>query len=143
MKYINIITGVSIYALLLLSLTSCQDILNTDPKEVVESANNFQNVYDADNAIWGLYGKVSNLAENVVVLNELRADLMDVTPNSTLDQVEINNHTETGANSYCDPTAFYEVILNANTIQTNLNKMLAEKKISSNCGAREVCAASR
>jgi hypothetical protein len=130
MKYINIITGVSIYALLLLSLTSCQDILNTDPKEVVESANNFQNVYDADNAIWGLYGKVSNLAENVVVLNELRADMMDVTPNSTVDQVSLNNHTETENNSYCDIKPFYEVILNANDILSNFDKMLANKKIS-------------
>jgi hypothetical protein len=130
MKYINIITGVSIYALLLLSLTSCQDILDTNPKEVVESANNFQNVYDADNAIWGLYGKVSNLAENVVVLNELRADLMDVTTNSTVDQVSLNNHTETENNSYCDVKPFYEVILNANDILDNFNKMLANKKIS-------------
>jgi DNA-binding transcriptional regulator of glucitol operon len=130
MKYLNKITGIVLCTLLLSALPACQDMLNTDAKEVVEAKDNYQNVYDVDNALWGLYGKVSKLAENVVVLNELRADLMDVTPNSTLDQVEINNHTETSANSYCDPTAFYEVILNANTIQTNLNKMLAEKKIS-------------
>jgi len=130
MKYINIITGISLYALLLLSFSSCRDILDTDPKEVVESANNFQNVYDADNAIWGLYGKVSNLAENVVVLNELRADMMDVTPNSTADQISLNNHTETESNSYCNVKPFYEVILNANDILSNFDKMLANKKIS-------------
>ena len=105
MKYLNKITGIVLCTLLLSALSSCQDMLNTDAKEVVEAKDNYQNVYDVDNALWGLYGKVSKLAENVVVLNELRADLMDVTPNSTLDQVEINNHTETSDNSYCNPTA--------------------------------------
>ena len=130
MKYFNKITGIVLCTLLLSGLTSCQDMLDTDAKEVVDAKDNFQNVYDVDNAIWGLSGKVSKLAENVVILNELRADLMDVTSNSTIDQVAISNHTETDANSYCNPSAFYEVILNANTIQTNLNRMLAEKKIS-------------
>ena len=105
-------------------------MLDTNAKEVVEASENYHNVYDADNAIWGLYGKVQNLAENVVVLNELRADLMDVTTNATQDQVDLNSHQETANNKYCDPTPFYEVILNANDIIYNFKLMLAENKIS-------------
>jgi len=130
MKLIKITTGIGLFALLSVSLSSCQDMIDTNAKEVVESSENYHNVYDADNAIWGLYGKVQNLAENVVVLNELRADLMDVTSNATQDQVDLNMHQETSANKYCDPTPFYEVILNANDILYNFRKMLAENKIS-------------
>ncbi|MDD4970047.1 MAG: RagB/SusD family nutrient uptake outer membrane protein [Paludibacter sp.] len=130
MKLFKITTGITFLALLSVSFSSCQDMLDTNAKEVVESSENYHNVYDADNAIWGLYGKVQNLAENVVVLNELRADLMDVTTNATQDQVDLNSHRETATNKYCDPTPFYEVILNANDILYNFKKMLAENKIS-------------
>ena len=131
MKFLNRITGLAFFTLLIISFSSCQDTLNVSSMEVVQASNNFQNVYDADNAIWGLYGKVSKLAENVVVLNELRADLIDVTPNATTDLVSLNYHTEDVNNKYCDPSAFYEVILNANDIMTHFNKMLADKKMSS------------
>jgi starch-binding outer membrane protein, SusD/RagB family len=130
MKLLKITTGITLFALLSASLTSCQDMIDTNAKEVVEASENYHNVYDADNAIWGLYGKVQNLAENVVVLNELRADLMDVTSNATQDQVDLNQHQETASNKYCDPTPFYEVILNANDILYNFKKMLDENKIS-------------
>jgi len=130
MKFSTIITRFTLSALLFLSFSACQDSLDISSREVVQSSNNFQNVYDADNAIWGLYGKVSKLAENVVVLNELRADLLDVTPNATNDQVSLNNHTEDANNQYCNPAVFYEVILNANDVLSNFNQMLANKKMS-------------
>jgi starch-binding outer membrane protein, SusD/RagB family len=130
MKLLKITTGITLFALLAVSFSSCQDMIDTNAKEVVEASENYHNVYDADNAIWGLYGKVQNLAENVVVLNELRADLIDVTSNATQDLVDLNSHQETAANKYCDPAPFYEVILNANDILYNFKKMLAENKIS-------------
>ncbi len=130
MKFQNIL-AVSVLSLFCsLGLSSCDDMLNANATEVVNSDENYQNVYDADNAIWGLYGKFSQLAENVVVLNELRADLMDVTSNATPDEVAISTNTATVDNKYCDPTPFYEVIINANDILANFDKMLAEKKIT-------------
>jgi hypothetical protein len=130
MKIINKTSILLFAAFSMLSLASCDDLLNPDATQVVEDSENYQNVYDADNAIWGLYGKFAELAEHVVVLNELRADLMDVTPNATPDQVALNEHTATAENAYCDPTPFYNVILNANDMIANFNKMLAENKIS-------------
>jgi hypothetical protein len=131
MKLFNIKTTIFFAALFFIAFSSsCDDMLFADAEEVVESNENFNNVFDADNAIWGLYGKFSNLAENVVVLNELRADLMDITPNSDIDLVAINNHTASADNKYCDPAPFYEVILNANDILANFDKMLGENKLS-------------
>lgn len=132
MKFLKIPAVLALSALLTVSFSACDDLLNVNAEEVVEESESYQNVYDADNAIWGLYGKFALLAENVVVLNELRADLMDVTPNATADQVDLNNHTATKDNKYCDPTPFYEVILNANDILANFDKMKAENKMSAN-----------
>jgi len=111
----------------ILAATSCDDMLNTEAGEVVESSDYYRNVYDADIAILGLYGKFQQLAEDVVVLNEVRADLMDITTNATEDLVELNNHNVSATNEYCDPTPFYEVILNANDILSNFDKMLEDK----------------
>lgn len=130
MKILKIKTVLFLSALLSLSFTSCDDMLKSDAGEVVVQTDNYHNVYDADMAIWGLYGKFQNLAENVVVLNELRADLMDVTTNAGTDLVALNNHTATKENQYCDVTRFYEVILNANDILNNFDKMKADNRIS-------------
>lgn len=131
-KYMKIskITWLIASSVLLWGLTSCDNMLNIDAEEVVELHENYQNVYDADNSIWGLYGKVSALAEHVVVLNEVRGDLMDVTSNATPDLVALNNHSATSDNYYCDPTPFYDVILNANDIIFNFKKMLDENRIT-------------
>jgi starch-binding outer membrane protein, SusD/RagB family len=130
MKFLKI-TSVFVFSLaFVLSFSSCDNFFDIDAEEVVENGENYQNVYDADNAIWGLYGKLALLAENVVVLNELRADLMDVTSNATADQIALNDHTATAENAYCDPAPFYDVILNANDIIYNFDKMLAENKIT-------------
>ncbi len=121
---------IAIIPFLALSFSSCDDMLSTDAGEVVESKHFFRNVYDADMAILGLYGKFQKLAENVVVLNELRADLMDITSNATTDLVDLNNHTATKNNKYCNTTPFYEVILNANDILSNFDKMKEDKRIT-------------
>lgn len=114
-----------------LVFTSCENPIQSDAEEVVEYDEHYQNIYDADNAIWGLYAQFAKLAENVVVLNELRADLMDITELSSPDLVALNDHTAGPENYYCDPTPFYNVILNANDIIANFNKMLADKRLSS------------
>ncbi len=112
------------------AMQSCNYTLDVNPNEVVVDSLHYKNVYDVDNSIWGLYGKVADLAENIIVLNELRADLIDVTPNATPDLVAINNFTATEDNKYCDPVKFYAVIANANITLFNLEKMRTEKRIS-------------
>jgi hypothetical protein len=96
----------------------------------VEYDNHYSNFNDADKAILGIYGKLMGLVEPVVVLGELRADLMEGAENATFDQVDISNHTVTAANKYCNVAPFYEVILNCNDALANFDKMKAESKLS-------------
>jgi hypothetical protein len=106
--------------------TSCTDTL---PEEVVAFDDYYKNLDDADAAVLGLYGKFMELAEQVVVLNELKADLMDVTPNASTDLEEINLNRPSKDNAYANVSKFYGVIQSCNDILHNYDVMLAENRL--------------
>ncbi len=112
------------------AMSACSGMLDSDDKDEVEAGKNYQTFNDADNTILGIYGKFMNLAESIVVLNELRADLMEITPNATLDMAAIHSHTATADNKYCNLAPFYEVILNCNDALDNFDKMKKANKLS-------------
>lgn len=109
---------------------SCRKIFDTKPENLVEAKNAYQNIYDADAAVTGVYGKLLGLAGQYEVLNELRADLMDVTPNAGADLQQINTHNVQPGNAYADPKPFYNVILNCNDVMKNLTIMHQTHKLT-------------
>lgn len=131
LKY-NKANGFSCIAfLLVLSTTiSCKKFLDVEPKESLMKEQTYRDIYDADAAVLGVYGKFMNLARQYVILNELRADLMTVTENSDPSLREINEHHVSLDNPYANPKAFYEVILNCNDVLANFQVMLADKKFT-------------
>jgi len=112
-----------------LALPSCKKILDVQPENVLDIQQTYRNVFDADAAVLGVYGKFMKLAKPYVLLNELRADLMSPSSNADLYLQQLNDHTVTANNPYIDPTPFYEVILNCNDVLNNFDVMLADKKL--------------
>lgn len=110
--------------------SSCSDFLDVEPEEVLLPENHFQNKYDADAAIIGIYGKFMELAPQYVILNELRADLMDVTENSDNYLKQVNEHKVVAGNPYADPVPFYAIINNCNDAISNFQIMLDNLKLS-------------
>jgi len=108
-------------------LTSCVD---TNPMEVLNETDTFRNVADAKNSVKGLYGKVMELAEQTVVLNELRADLMDVTTNADHDLQDISYFTSRADNPYVNTVPYYSVVQNCNDMLYHFNDMLANHKFT-------------
>jgi hypothetical protein len=113
-----------------LTLPSCADVLDVANENEVDVSQHYNTTNDADNAILAIYGKTMSLVERLIVLGELRADLMEITPNATFDMAAISNHTASPDNEYCNMAPFYEVILNCNDALANFDRMLAEKKMS-------------
>ncbi|WP_026309802.1 RagB/SusD family nutrient uptake outer membrane protein [Niabella aurantiaca] len=111
------------------ALASCKKLIDVDAKEVLESQNMYKNVFDADAAVIGLYGKFLKLAEQQVVLNELRADLLTTTANADDELRQIEHHNAQPGNRYTDPKPYYDVLLNCNDILRNFDRMLRDKKI--------------
>lgn len=107
-----------------------QSCVETLPEEVLDYESFYTDINDADAAILGLYGQFMDLASQVVVLNELRADLMDVTPNASTYLQEINVNQPSKENPWSDVTKFYTVIQSCNDMLDNFNKMLHSNKIT-------------
>src|SRR4051812_8611074 len=82
----------------LLMLFSCKKALDIKPLSEVDISQNYRNVADANAVVLGIYGKFMSLAGQYVILNELRADLMDITPNSDKYLQEISQHHVTIGN---------------------------------------------
>jgi starch-binding outer membrane protein, SusD/RagB family len=115
---------------LLLSLSSCQDYLDVKPSDKLAGDQVYRNVYDADAAVIGIYGKFMGLAEKYVMLNEMRADLMTTTRNSDPYLKELSEHNVSANNPYVNPKDFYVVIQNCNDALKNFDIMLANKKFT-------------
>ena len=111
-----------------LLLFSCKKAFNIEPQTSLSSKQVYRNVFDADAAVVGVYGKLIGLAKQYVVLNELRADLMEVTDNADVNLREINTHNASIDNPYADPRPFYALINDCNDVLKNFNIMLQQNK---------------
>ena len=123
------IHGVILLALCFLADISCKKILEVKPEDILEGSQTYRNVFDADAAVWGVYGKFMNLGQQYMLLNELRADLMEYTDNADEYIKQLSSHTVTADNPYINPQPFYEVILNCNDVLKNFDIMLRDKKL--------------
>ncbi len=110
--------------------SSCDNFLEVAPKDVLSPEQHFQDKFDADAAIRGIYGQLLYLADQYVILNELRADLMDVTYNADIYLRELNLHEVSDGNPYADPTPFFSLINNCNDALNNFDIMLKDLKFS-------------
>lgn len=111
-------------------LTSCEKFLDVPPEDLLTQDEHFQDKYDADAAVRGIYGELVNLGPRYIILNELRADLMDVTRNAGVYLREINLHDVGPDNPYADPTPFYALINDCNDVMHHFDLMLKDLKFS-------------
>ena len=119
-RYICLLFGIA-------SLFSCQKAFDLKPEDAIESSQAYRNVYDADAVILGIYGKFVALADRYVLLNELRADLLDVTGNADAFLKQLGTHNVAADNPYANPRPFYEVIINCNDALKNFDVMRENK----------------
>lgn len=101
-------------------LPSCKDFLNPDQELNITKDKLFDDWYEYRSVAIGLYGLQQKLVEQLVVLGELRGDLLTVTPNADADLVEIYNFKASKTNKYADPTNFYKLIAACNSFITQL-----------------------
>jgi starch-binding outer membrane protein, SusD/RagB family len=123
------IKPITLVAIAVASLASCSKILDVKPEDELDESDMYRTVYDADAAVIGIYGKFVGLAERYVLLNELRADMLDCTLNSDENLRQLSTHAVTASNPYANPRPFYEVIINCNDVLKHFKKMREENKL--------------
>jgi len=105
-------------------LISCEKFFDPDQEIGIEEKEIFKEWYEYRSAGMGLYGLQQKLVEQLMVLGELRGDLITVTNNADADLIEVNEFRISKKNKYASPKNFFKLISACN----NLIKILEEKR---------------
>jgi hypothetical protein len=96
--------------------TGCQDFLNPDQGLALPESQVPKDEVELRSISLGLYSLQQDLVEQIVMLGELRADLLVVTKNTDPDLKEINSFQITESNRYASPSNFYKLIAASNKV---------------------------
>lgn len=102
--------------------TSCNNFF--DPKQEIDITDEamYKDWYEYRSVAMGIYGLQQNLVEQLIVLGELRGDLLTITENADADLVEIYNFNVSKENKYASPENFFKLINACNNFIRILEK---------------------
>lgn len=106
----------------LIFFSSCKEFLNPDQEINITDDKLFDDWYEYRAIEMGLYGIQSDLVEQLLILGELRADLLKITERADADMVEIYNFNVSKENKYASPTNFFKLISACNNFITVLKR---------------------
>ena len=101
---------------------SCEKFFDPEQPLIVDESNYFTDWNEYRAAELGLYALQQELVAQLVVLGELRGDLLTVTENADRDLIEVNLHQVYPGNKYGSPLNFYTLIGACNRLSTRLEK---------------------
>jgi hypothetical protein len=104
---------ISILALFM-ALPSCKKFFNPTEELAITEDKLYKDWYEYRSMDMGLYGLQQKLVEQLVILGELRGDLITITPNADPDMVEIYNFNPSPTNKYTSPANFFKLISASN-----------------------------
>jgi starch-binding outer membrane protein, SusD/RagB family len=111
-------------------LVSCDGLLNVDSdRYVFEDQYGMKSTNDTLYAMFGVLSQLQKLADEYVLLGELRGDLMTVTEKSDKYLKEINDFNISSDNPYANKREYYAVINNCNYIIQNIDTSLVKKGV--------------
>ena len=122
-KYNRYISSLGTVIVSLLLFTSCDDFFNPVQDINVTEDQLFDDWYEYRSVAMGLYGFQAELVEQLLILGELRGDLLQITENADEDLVEVYNFNISKGNKYASPAPFFQLISACN----NFIKILEEE----------------
>ncbi len=99
-----------------LVITSCSDFLNPNQELNLSEEQMYRDWYEYRSAAMGMYAIQQELVEQLFILGEVRADLVNITKNADADLIEIYNFDVSRDNKYASPTNFFRLISNTNNL---------------------------
>lgn len=95
-------------------LLSCEDFFEPEQQLDITESKLFDDWYEYRSIEMGMYGLQQKLVEQLLILGELRGDLLTITDNADADMVEIYNFNISKENKYASPTNFFKLIAACN-----------------------------
>jgi len=111
--------------LLILSLTiptACEKFFLPEQEIAITEDRLYDDWYEYRAVEMGLYSIQSELVEQIMVLGELRADLLQITEHADADLIEIYNFNISRENPYASPATFFKLISACNNFIRVLEK---------------------
>lgn len=137
-KYIRLsIRRVSFFMLMIIGACACSDFLDTDSDAYLKTDDNkLTSPNDSVYSLFGILSEFQKLGDEIVVLGELKADLMDVSIHSDKYLREINSHsTLSPDNPYLDVSPYYAVINNCNYVIAHMDTVVGNNALLSDYAA--------
>lgn len=116
-KYLKIIAAIFVSMII---FSSCKDFLNPVQEINITEDKLYDDWYEYRSIEMGLYGIQAELVEQLLILGELRGDLLQITETSDADMVEVYNFDISKENKYASPTTFFKLITACNSFITVL-----------------------
>jgi hypothetical protein len=101
-------------------LSSCERFVDPEQELIRESEDMFADWSEYRSAEMGLYALQQNLVEQILVLGELRGDLLQITQNATPELADVYNFSIGKDNPYASPVNFYKLITACNRLARQL-----------------------
>lgn len=112
----------------LIGLTGCQGLFNLDSEQVLFVEDNpLDAPTDSVYSVIGVLNKLQRIADRTVLLGEIRADLVSLTPDASLPLQALANFTADTNNPYNAPEDYYAVINNCNYFIANVDTSLKKR----------------
>lgn len=125
------IKSILVAGLSLLSLgvfTSCENMMNTTSKLVMFSEDNTLNqATDSVYSVMGIIGKMQSIADQTVLLGEIRGDLVELTPQASVDLQNLAQSKAGTDNVYNAAEKYYAVINNCNFYLAHVDTALKKR----------------
>lgn len=114
--------GAAALAAGLLLVTSCEKFMNPEQELYVTEDQLYKDWYEYRSVEMGMYALQQDLVEQLLIMGELRGDLLEVTPYADADMVEVYNFNVSKTNRFASPTNFFKLISACNNFITILEE---------------------
>ena len=111
-----------VLTLVTLGLGSCEKFFDPDQALIIKEEDFYKNWNEYRSAEMGLYALQQKLVDQIVILGELRGDLLEVTPYAGKDLNDIYNFRISPDNTYASPNTFYQLIGASNSLARKLEQ---------------------
>lgn len=110
-------------AILVLSFGCNDDFFKETAGDRITPDQHYQSMIDANVSLQGAIITLQDAMPKLIMLDGLRSDMMEVTPNADSYLRELNYHIVSSTNPISNPSDLYKVIVNVNEVLANIDRV--------------------
>ena len=112
----------TILSVLLIGFTSCsEEFFTKEAGDRITPDQHYKTFLDAQVSAAGTIVTLQDVMPQLIMLDGLRSDQMDVTPNAGMDLRALNDHTYSASNPFTNASGLYKVIVDVNEVLANIH----------------------